>query len=255
MFDQRNSSSAKFRLQGLERCSATVALAFLTIVVLMPAEQARAQSIFQVVVPSTFLSVEAGSHLAYPWGCEAGSSLRQQQAYDGAEVGKGEIIELRFRQDADLGTAFGPVTLFGVTVRLASTDQAIETLSLIFADNLGTDAKIVFQGDLTLSSAASGAVPRPRDIVVPLTTPFFFDGTDGTNLVLDVTIPTCVMATAFDAAFVVGDAVARIWENQSNATVATRTDSAGLVTELIIRLLFTDGFESGNLNAWSMAAP
>lgn len=227
----------------------------LVVMVLILTGQAGAQSFLHVVVPTAFRDVEASSHMTFPWSCVSTSGLRQQQVMDGAAIGHGEVVTLRFRQDAELGAAFGPVTLPGVTVRLASTDQAIDTLSLVFADNMGADAEVVFQGDLQLSSAASAAVPRPWDVAVPLTSPFFFDGADGTNLLLDVTIPTCASTTAFDAAFTASDEVARIWENDADATVATRTDTAGLVIELELRFVFADGFELGDLNAWTMVVP
>ena len=217
---------------------------------------AGAQEVRQVVLPSAAAAADANTHLAFPWDCAlSASSLRQQQIYRGTEIGRGEITELRFRQDAGLGSAFGPSVLDNVTIRLGTTDREIDLMSLVFSENLGTGSQIVYQGSLSLTSAGSAASPRPFDIVVPLQDGYSFRGGENAHLVLDVTLPSCASTTLLDAAFEVDDEVARIWETDATAAAATRTDTAGLVTQIVIQILFSDGFEDGNALRWSSTVP
>ena len=93
----------------------------------------------------------------------------------------------------------------------------------------------VFSGNLTLSSAASAAVPRPFDIVIPLQTPFSFNPAGGLNLLLDVTIPTCVSTTRFDSQNTLGDSISRArHSSNSSSPTADSSDTIGLVTQFTI---------------------
>lgn len=221
-----------------------------------PSSPALGDEVRSVLMPAGTEKNDANTHLIFPWDCSTStSSLRQQQIYRGTDIGVGEIVELRFRQDAELGLAFGPVTLNDVTIRLSSTDREIDQLSLVFADNLSADARIVFAGDLTLSSAVSTASPRPFDIGVVFQNPFPFFGSETNHLLLDVTLPACGDTTAFDAVLADDDEVARVWETDATATIATRTDTVGLVTEIFVQAIFDDGFETGDMTEWTLSVP
>jgi hypothetical protein len=186
--------------------------------------------------------------------------MRYQQVYLGFEVGKGEISELRFRQDSEFGSAFGPWFIPNVTIQLSSTMTAhpfgpLGGLSSTFADNIGPDATTVFVGNLTLSSNESLAVPRPFDIVVRLTPRFFFDSSTGANLLLDVTVPSCGFTTTQDLHSEVDDGVARVASYDSmSPTARAAQDTGGLVTQFLF-LVSEDGFESGDTSAWSLTMP
>jgi hypothetical protein len=189
------------------------------------------------VVPTDSTAAEGNTNNRFPFGCEGFNipSQRYQQVYRGTDVGTGVITELRFRQD-DSSSAFPPTVEPGITITLSSTATDADHLSATFADNVGADATVVFDGDLTLSSAASTIVPRSFDIVVPLTTPFAFDPSGGDNLLLDVRIPTCVTTIQFDAD-APGNGVARAFTS-SFSTVDSPTASLvthdGLVTEFVM---------------------
>jgi len=187
----------------------------------------------QVVVPNAQAFVEGDGNNAFPFSCTViTTSMRYQQVYLASEVATGWITQIAFRQDA-ASTAFGPTLIPGVSIKLSSTSNAPDTLSTTFATNVGADATTVFSGGLTLSSAASAAVPRPFNITIPLTTPFLFDATAGTNLLLDVTIPTCVTTDQFDSQNPTGDSVSRVSATSSGAAAGT-ANSFGLVTQFTI---------------------
>jgi hypothetical protein len=191
------------------------------------------------VVPTESNSTEGSTNNRFPFGCAGANipSQRYQQVYRGADVGAGVITELRFRQDFE-AAAFPPTIEPGVTITLSSTPTGPDDLSATFADNVGADATVVFAGDLTLSSAASTRVPRPFDIVVPLTTPFTFDPNSGGNLLLDVRIANCVTTLVqFDSDFASGNGVARAFTSSfSNvdSPTASLVTHDGLVTEFVM---------------------
>jgi len=203
------------------------ALAIATLlIVVRPAESAT------VVVPNAQTAVEGNADNVSPFSCSVvGGSMRYQQVYLGPQVGSGTITEIRFRQDGGNGAAFGPTTINGITITLSSTSAAPDGLSATFANNVGADVTTVFSGNLTLSSAACGAGPCPFDIVIPLQTTFPFNAGSGPNLLLDVTIPTCVTTTPFDAQNTIGDSVSRANDTNSGSSTATTVDSLGLVTQ------------------------
>ncbi|MFI5394192.1 MAG: hypothetical protein ACHQ9S_01555 [Candidatus Binatia bacterium] len=191
-----------------------------------------------VVVPETQATVEGNSENAFPFNCSllALASQRYQQVYLGSEVGSGSITRIAFRPDSLIPSAFAPTTIPGVTITLSSTTAAPDSLSAIFAANVGADVTTVFSGSLTLSSADVGGPPRHFDIVIPLGAPFRFDATTGRNLLLDVTIPTCAATARFDAQNTAGDPVSRATTIASGAGSGTAdlVDTVGLVTQFTL---------------------
>ncbi len=185
----------------------------------------------QVVVPSDLLGVDGDISQHWPLGCGLGglANMRYQQVYAGDALGAVTITEIAFRQDLGAGSAFGPVVIPGVTITLSSTSRAVDGLSLTYAENVGSDVVVVFDGDLSISSLTSTDVPRPFDVVIPLSSSFSFDPGEGANLLFDITIPECQMATFFDATSNEADSLSRAVGGASNA-VADFIDSIGLVT-------------------------
>jgi photosystem II stability/assembly factor-like uncharacterized protein len=169
-----------------------------------------------------------------PDGVHPLDGQRYQQVYLGSEVGSRSITQLRLRQTA-FGFAFGPTVIPGVTIVLSSTPAAPDALSPTFAANVGGDATVVLDGDLTLSSNPAATIPPPFDIVVPFTTPFQFDASSGRNLLVDVTIPSCVRIGSVDADGDKDDvAVSRVYTNTpggASHAIADAADSFGLITE------------------------
>jgi len=210
----------------------------------------------QMVVVPNGLELTTGSDAnAFPFQCKTQSyaSMRYQQVYAGNEIGAGLIGEMRLRQHA---TSTDWTSAVGATITLSSTAAAPDGLSSTFDDNVGGDATEVFNGTLVLSNVESLELPSPFTIVIPFRRSFPFDPSGGMNLLLDVTIPTCLPETAtaysFDAEDEPGDAVSRRYA--SALSTSGTTSSLGLVTAFHFHV-FADGFESGDTLAWSSATP
>jgi hypothetical protein len=107
-------------------------------------------------------------------------------------------------------------------------------LSATFANNPGPDDTVVFNGPLALSSAAAGN-PRAFDIVITLTTPYFYNPAAG-NLLLDVRNSGGGLTTQLDAVSAMGDSVSRAAGVPVTASSGDTPDSLGLITKFIFML-------------------
>jgi hypothetical protein len=96
------------------------------------------------------------------------------------------ITELRYRPDSYYGSAF-TTTVANIRFNLSTTTRRPDALNAAFAENVGNDNTIVFNGPLSISSRFTGPVNGPKDfdIVVPLTTPFLYNPAMG-NLLVEV---------------------------------------------------------------------
>ena len=126
------------------------------------------------------------------------ASMRYQQIYDRAEFSRpGQITAIRFRRNTDV-----PFTSSGLDVKinLSHAATSVATVSPTFAENIGAGETTVYDSDvdglLTLSSSAIEEV-NPFDIVIPLTTPFFYDPSQG-DLLLDVSMRNSSLTAQFD---------------------------------------------------------
>ena len=105
----------------------------------------------------------------------------------GALSGPSFLTQFAYRPDTILGQS-GPRSL---TLRIyaSTTSRSVAGLSTTFAENLGTNNTLVFDGTVTVTT---GNLPGPGntrqfDYVFPFTTPFLYDPAAG-NLVLDLQI-------------------------------------------------------------------
>ena len=121
-----------------------------------------------------------------------------------------------------------------VEVRLCHTTAAPNAMSLTFADNLGGDVTLVYDGFLTLSSAGNPAV---FDVVIDVNDTFAYNGSS--NLLVDVKIFTVATAGILDAA---GTGLGqggtawtdRVWATNVNALTGSSDGDDGMVTQLTI---------------------
>src|SRR6185503_12340407 len=100
--------------------------------------------------------------------------------------------------DTILGQA-GPRS-FTLRINASTTSRSVAGLSTTFAENLGTNNTLVFDGTVNV---ATGNLPGPGntrqfDVVFPFTTPFPYDPATG-NLVLDIQFSANGQAISFDA--------------------------------------------------------
>lgn len=194
-----------------------------------------------VVAPNNAATIEGNRNNAYPFNISDFHlfSQRYQQVYaasqfGGLPVGGGLITQIVFRPDAMFGSTFVS-TLPDIQIDLSTTSAGDDGLSSTFANNVGADNTVVFaRGPLTLSSAFIGPPRGPKDfdIIITLTTPFFYNPALG-NLLLDVRNFGRGFTTAFDAVFQTGDGVSRVLSHNVNEMTGTR-DSEGLVTGFVI---------------------
>lgn len=218
-----------------------------------------------VVAPGYTRTNEGAQSNSLPFspGTFGQTSVRYQQLYDAslfASSGAGFITQIIFRPDASVGAAFSS-TLPDIQINLSTTSATDDNLSLTFANNVGITDTIVFaRGPLSLSSAFTGSANGPKDfdIVITLTTPFFYDPSMG-NLLMEVRNFGGGQTSFFDAtsSFAFFDGVSRVTTStigNANSTVADNRDSLGLVTGFTIVpepasavLLFAGG---GMLLAW-----
>ena len=195
-----------------------------------------------LVVPNGLNTSEGNDNNAFPFSIEGAQipSMRYQQVYGSSQFGAlsatGEFItEIRLRPDAANGSAFA-ATLPDIQINLSTTAAAPDGLSATFANNVGVDNTIVFsRGPLTTSSGFTGPAGGPKtfDIVIPLTTPFFYNPTRG-NLLLDVRNYGGGTTTNFDSDTTTGDSISRVLSNSLgnvNSPTANQVDTRGLVTQ------------------------
>lgn len=197
-----------------------------------------------IVVPGDLADTEGNEGNGAPFSINdfGLDTQRYQQVYDASEFGSDalNITGLMFRPDVLGGDPFD-ATIPDIEIRLSTTAQAVDGLSLTFANNIGPDETTVFSGALSLSSADTGpvlpAVPKDFDINIVFDAGFTYDPLLG-NLLLDIFVFDGASTTAFDAAFVAGDSVSRILTLDSgvNSPTADMADIFGLVTKFTIEV-------------------
>ena len=187
-----------------------------------------------VVVPNSARTTEGNANNSYPFNITPFGlpSQRYQQLYAASQFGGGGLItQIIFRPDAFSGTAFTS-TLSDIQIDLAYSSAPDDGLSTTYANNITAGDTIVFaRGPLALHSAFTGPANGPKDfdIVITLTTPFFYNPALG-NLLLDVRNYGAGSTTVFDAVFTSGDGVSRVFSTTNVNDPTGITDSLGLVT-------------------------
>lgn len=192
-----------------------------------------------IVVPNSLANTEGNLNNDWPFAV----SLRYQQVYSASQFATGGLItQIAFRPDATFGDAFSEM-ISNIQIDLSTTAAAPDALSSNLDTNLGSDDKIVYAGALDISTAFTGPAGGPKafDIIINLTTPFYYNPSLG-NLLLDVrnfsgvSSPTCIPSGPcldfLDAEETFGDSVSRIWGPLgSGSFTQPGEDTLGLVTQ------------------------
>ena len=172
------------------------------------------------------------SENAYPFLIFQTSSMRYQQVFTASSFSEaapngGMITRLWFVSDGN--SQFGccyDADIHSIQINLSTTSRAVDSLSPVFADNVGLNDTIVF----------------PRNGLeffgyVDLTQPFLYEPTKG-NLLLDVRLFSGVSSITtwppLDAQDALGDPISRAYASGVESTTATRGDSRGLLTAFSI---------------------
>lgn len=182
------------------------------------------------------------SYALEPFGMEelAVPSMRYQQVYTasafaGLPPQGGVITEIVFAADP-VFSDWWSTTLPAVEVQMSVTQRGPDSLSPVFAENIGASSVTVYQRGLLQLSGIPGT-PITR---IVFQTPYLYRPADG-NLLLDIRnyqqalspIPPNQIAGPIDAENMFGDSVSRMFAYDVNAPSGT-ADSLGLVTNFRI---------------------
>lgn len=192
-----------------------------------------------LVVPNDWSSAFGNTGNLFP--LFSSSPIRYQQVYDASQFahlrnGGGLINRIAFRGHASIPFTG---TVPQLQVNLSTTTKTPDGLSSTFANNVGADDAQVFSGAFQTAVTSTGD-PTNFEVVVNLTTPFFYDPNKG-NLLLDVrnsqggaTVP---LDQELDGTVTSGDSVSRVYNfGDVNATNAGQSggldekDTYGLIT-------------------------
>jgi len=178
-----------------------------------------------VVVPNGLASVEGNLNWSYPFSTATPSSVRYQQVHAASEFGSlaagGEFItQIAFRPQASFSGEPFSFALANVQINLSTTAAGPDGLSSTFAQNIGGNDTVVFGGaPLVLSTLFTGPGEGPKDfdIVINLTTLFFYNPAEG-NLLLDIRNTAAGPIPYFlDAESTLGDSISSMFALDVNA--------------------------------------
>jgi hypothetical protein len=161
--------------------------------------------------------------------------LRRQIVYDASlfPVETMRITELRLRPSAWFGGAFSS-TISNLQINLSTTSVEPDHLNATFAQNVGPDEVVVFQGPLIVSSGFVGPMygPKEFDIIIPLSTPFVYDPGRG-NLLVDIRNASGSSATHVDTGTRTDDGASCAFATSADATVSTGVNSGAEVFQIV----------------------
>jgi hypothetical protein len=221
------------------KCAKWFALAALAALVLGSFGPARAEF---VVAPNAYENKPGGDNNGFPFNITPlnVSTMRYQQIYNANQFtalsGPELVTQIAFRVSNDIfGNAFSS-TLPSIQINLSTSSKTPLTLSGTFANNVGADDKVVFNGALSLSSKGD---PNVFDVVIDLTTPFLYDPSKG-SLLMDVHNFKGGFTTGFDSVVVGDGSSSRAWTNEPDGVNDMGPDHV-IVDSRILVTRFTFG--------------
>jgi hypothetical protein len=163
-------------------------------------------------------------------------AIRIQTVYGASQFPVGaalRITELRFRPSAVWGNAF-TATIPDLQIKMSTTAARANNLSATFADNVGANETVVFQGPITLSSRFVGpaAGPKEFDIIIPLATSFTYDPAAG-NLLVELRHASATGVASIDAGGAFNDDCSRAYAFTATAGTADTRDKGAEVLQLV----------------------
>jgi hypothetical protein len=192
-----------------------------------------------IVVPNNLENTEGNSGSFFPFDIGT-NSMRYQQVFDASQfTSQGStpwrITGISFRIDM---TPFGGgpfnSTLTNIQVNLSTTVMEPDSLSPVFAANVGLDDKAVYGPAPRAINSSFSPFMSPQAFGAHIyfsTTPFIYDPAQG-NLLLDVRNFDGGLTTFFDAVDVTNDVTSSVWALSSSALSGT-VETRGLITEFV----------------------
>lgn len=128
-----------------------------------------------------------------------------------------------------------PPSEIDLRIRLSTTTKEPDNLELSFDENLGSDAAVVFDGIVTISSPSAGEPggPKPFEVSLPLTTPFYYDPANG-NFLFEITTRTSSLVKWIDASNDEDDGASRAFSFFPNSEIATVRDTGADIILLVV---------------------
>jgi len=151
-----------------------------------------------IVVPNSLATNDGDS---FGTSVSGSRSVRWLEIHDasqfGALSGPSFLTQFAYRPDRILDQS-GPRS-WKLRVYASTTTRSVTRLSTTFAENLGTNNTLVFDGTVTVKTENRPGPGNTRqfDYVFPFTTPFLYDPAAG-NLVLSLQIEGSGSAVTFD---------------------------------------------------------
>ena len=110
---------------------------------------------FQIQTPAATVVIPnylATNEIAFGSGT-LNSVIREQEVFSSTEFPAGQLLikELRFRPDTAFGHAFS-TTISHLQINLSATSKNHDQLSATFANNVGANDTIVFNGPISIAS-------------------------------------------------------------------------------------------------------
>ncbi|MHC1762879.1 MAG: hypothetical protein AB9869_01045 [Verrucomicrobiia bacterium] len=173
-----------------------------------------------IVVPNALATNDGNGFGTSPTG--GPTSVRAMRIFDASQFaalsGPSLLTQFAWRPDRILGQS-GPRSV-NLRIYASTTTRSVAGLSMTFADNLGADNTLVFNGTLNWTT---GNLPGPGntrqfDVVFPCTTPFLYDPAAG-NLLLDTQLSANGQSITLDT--VVGNPTGREIVNSTSSTAVT----------------------------------
>ncbi len=211
----------------------------------------------QVYIPNMNENTPGASNNAFPFN--GSSPMRVQQVFAAGEfAGRGGVVtHLAFRIDESAGNAFNASGI-QTEIRLCHTTVQPTQMSTTFADNLGNDVTLVFNGPLSLSSSGNGF-----DIVIDIDDVFTYDG--NRNLLVEYKVRSNANTTQFDSAGTgLGEGglpmIDRLWAFGADAVTGSSVGDDGYVTRITLgagglSLSITGACPGRVTVSWSNATP
>ena len=175
-----------------------------------------------IVVPNSLAATETNV------GANLNANARVQQVFASNQFGASAITITSIALRDEGGAAASSQNVNSFFLRMAVTSNAPDALSTTFASNLGSNVQTVFNGPITLTTAACASGPCPFDMVIPLQSSYAYNPGSG-NLLLDFTWDTQPWTNLMEVANANGDSVSSI-DGNSAATTGT-ANTVGLVVQ------------------------
>ena len=199
-------------------------------------------NVISIVAPNALANVDGNSYETYPFDGYI-YSMRYQQVFDASQFaaiadGGGYIQLIALRADGACRSGIGQ-SISNLQMSLSTTARGPDSLSPVFAENVGMDQTIVFgPGPSRLQAICTLEEPDPWSVIFPFASPFYYHPTNG-NLLLDIRNFSGSSSDGFllqlDGHDVADDSISSLFAFGATSETASLVSSFGYVVLFEIR--------------------